>query len=469
MGRQISEKVTWVGKIDWRLTSFHGNELSTARGSSYNSYLVRDRKTVLIDTVWQPFDKEFVARLREEIDLADIDAIVMNHNEIDHSGALPELMRAIPTVPIYCTAKGEGIIRGHYNEAAADWNFVNVKTGDTLDIGESTLTFIEAPMLHWPDTMFTYLSGEGILFSNDGFGQHYATESLFDDENDLEMILAEAEKYYANILAIYSKQVRGKLAEVLDMGLTLDMVAPSHGVIWRDHIAQIVERYQTWSQDYAQNQITIVYDTMWNSTRMMADALAQGIRSADEKVTVKVFNVAEKDKNDVLTEVFRSKAILAGSPTVNYGFTYAMGGMLELIEGAHLRGKKAAAFGSYGWSGNVKAKIASRLEEAGFEIVDEGIQELWVPDQAQIEEVRAYGAAFARKVAGEADGEREQGEVEAAPPAPKYACKICGFVYDPAKGDPDSGIAPGTPFEDIPDDWSCPICGVGKENFELLE
>ena len=177
MAKKTTDKVTWVGKIDWELVRFHGDELSTLHGSSYNSYLIQDEKTVLMDTVWLPYDREFVSRLKEVVDIHKIDYIVMNHNEVDHSGALVELMREIPDTPIYCTKKGEAILRGHYHQ---DWNYVNVKTGDKLSIGSSTLTFIEAPMLHWPDTMFTYMSGDEILFSNDGFGQHYATESRFD-------------------------------------------------------------------------------------------------------------------------------------------------------------------------------------------------------------------------------------------------------------------------------------------------
>ena len=192
MAKQITKKVSWVGKVDWELTSFHGDELSTKKGSSYNSYLIRDEKTALIDTVWRPYDREFVERLKQEIDLSKIDYIIMNHNEVDHSGALVELMRLIPDTPIYCTKKGEEIIRGHYHQ---DWNFVNVKTGDTLPLGETTLTFIEAPMLHWPDTMFCHLSGENILFSNDGFGQHFASESLYDDAVDYDQMIYEAEKY----------------------------------------------------------------------------------------------------------------------------------------------------------------------------------------------------------------------------------------------------------------------------------
>mgnify|MGYP002552211425 CR=1 FL=1 len=263
MARKLTEKVSWVGKIDWELKRFHGDEYSTHRGSSYNAYLIRDRKTVLIDTAWLPFDHEFVNNLKREIDLKDIDAIVMQHNEVDHSGALPALMREIPDTPIYCTANGVKILKGHYHQ---DWKYVPVKTGDTLDLGETMLTFIEAPMLHWPDTMFSYMSGENILFSNDGFGQHFASESLYNDMVDKGALYEEATKYYANILAPFSPMVRRKIDEVLGMNLPIDMICPSHGLIWRDHPEQIVEQYRKWADNYQENQVSIVYDTMWNST-----------------------------------------------------------------------------------------------------------------------------------------------------------------------------------------------------------
>ena len=259
MGKKITDKVSWVGKIDWELKKFHGDEYSTHKGSSYNSYLVRDQKTVLIDTVWQPFDKEFVTRLGQEIDLKKIDCIVMNHNEIDHSGALPELMREIPDTPIYCTANGKKIIQGHYHHP--EWNFVTVKTGDTLDLGGSKLIFVEAPMLHWPDTMFSYLTGENILFSNDAFGQHYATESLYDDTVDQEELIGEALKYYANILTPFSTSVTKKIHEILGLNLPLSMICPSHGVIWRDNPIRIVEQYLKWADNYQENQITLVYQS----------------------------------------------------------------------------------------------------------------------------------------------------------------------------------------------------------------
>jgi len=388
MAKQITKKVSHVGKIDWELTHFHGDELSTFRGSSYNSYLIRDEKVVLIDTVWQPYDREFVSRLKQEIDLHEIDYIVMNHNEVDHSGALPELMREIPGTPIYCTKKGEAIIRGHYHQ---DWNFVNVKTGDTLPIGASTLTFIEAPMLHWPDTMFTYMSGENILFSNDGFGQHFASESLFNDDVDEAAMMYEAEKYFVNILNPYSTMVTKKVQQILAMNLPIDMICPSHGVIWKVNPMQIVEKYLLWADAYQENQITLAYDTMWQSTRKMAEAIAEGIREADSTITVKLFNVAHEDKNDVLTEVFRSKAVLVGSPTINYGYSFAIAGLLEMMRGLKFKKKKAAAFGSYGWSGDAVKLMNERLTEAGFQLLDEGITTLWVPDDDALANCRAFG------------------------------------------------------------------------------
>lgn len=395
MGKKITDKVTWVGKVDWELKRFHGDELSTSRGSSYNSYLVRDEKVALIDTVWKPYDKEFVSRLKQEIDLKQIDYVVMNHNEIDHSGALPELMREIPGTPIYCTKKGEAIIRGHYHE---DWNFVTVKTGDTLSLGSTTLTFVEAPMLHWPDTMITYMDSDQILFSNDVFGQHYASESLYDDAVEHADIMREAEKYYANIINLYSPLAMRKINELLKLNLPIKMICPSHGVIWKANPSAIVEQYLKWANAYQENQITIVYDTMWQSTRLMAEAIAQGIGEQDPAVTVKVMNASKDDKNDILTEIFQSKAVLVGSPTINYGYSFAIAGLLEMVKELKFKKKKAAAFGSYGWSGEAPKQIAAHLAEAGFEVVDEGIKLLWVPDEDGLKQCVEYGKRFADAV-----------------------------------------------------------------------
>ena len=395
MSKKITDKVLWVGKTDWELKSFHGDELSTRRGSSYNAYLVRDTKTALIDTVWHPYDREFVSRLKETIDLTEIDYIVMQHNEVDHSGALRELLREIPGTPIYCTKKGEAILRGHYHE---DWNFVNVKTGDKLSLGETELTFIEAPMLHWPDTMFSYLSGEEILFSNDGFGQHFASESLFDEDvADAEAMLYEAEKYYTNILCPFSAMVAKKVQQILDMKLPLKMICPSHGVIWKQNPELIIQKYQQWSAAYQENQATIAYDTMWQSTRLMAEAIAEGLRDELPTLNVKLMNAARDDKNDILTEMFRSKLILVGSPTINNGISYAISGLLEMIHGLKFKGKKAAAFGSYGWSGEGVKLITDHLQASGLDIVvPEGHRTLWVPDAEALETCRKYGREIAK-------------------------------------------------------------------------
>jgi len=395
MGKKISDKVTWVGKVDWELKTFHGHEYSTNKGSSYNSYLVRDEKTVLIDTVWLPYDNEFVANLKKEIDLKEIDYIIINHSEIDHSGALFELMKEIPDTPIYCTANGAKIIKGHFHK---DWNFVTVKTGDTLNIGSSTLTFIEAPMLHWPDSMMTYMSGENILFSNDAFGQHYATESLYNDMVDNCELYNEAIKYYANILTPFSRFVTKKIEEVLSFNLPVNMICTSHGVIWKHNPAQIIEKYLEWAGDYQENQITLIYDTMWNSTRIMAEAIAKGITQADPEVTVKLYNASKEDKNNLITEIFKSKAILVGCPTVNNGLLHSIGGLMEMVKGLKFKNKKAAAFGSYGWSGEVVKQLTEKLKDCGFTVVNEGIRSLWVPDTDEINTLTEFGKSFVEQI-----------------------------------------------------------------------
>jgi anaerobic nitric oxide reductase flavorubredoxin len=395
MGFKMTDKVTWVGKIDWELRKFHGDEYSTHRGSSYNSYLIKDKKNVLIDTVWAPFAKEFVENLKKEIDLSKIDYIIANHSEVDHSGALPLLLKEIPNTPVYCTANGAKMLKAHYHE---DWNFVVVKTGDTLDIGENKLVFVEARMLHWPDSMFTYMTGENILFSNDAFGQHYASEQMYNDLVDQAELYQEAIKYYANILTPFSVFVTKKIEEVLSLKVTVDMIAPSHGIIWRHNPIQIVEKYMDWAKDYQENQITIVYDTMWTATRRMAETIAEGIRSVDSTVVIKLYNAAHEDKNDIITEIFKSKAVLFGCSTVNKSIMFAVGGLLDMIKGLGFKNMKAAAFGSYGWSGESVAILNERLKDAKFEVVSDGIKELWNPDKEALDRCKQFGADFAGKL-----------------------------------------------------------------------
>jgi anaerobic nitric oxide reductase flavorubredoxin len=391
MSFAITDKVRWVGKIDWELRTFHGEEYSTHRGSSYNSYLIQDQKTVLIDTVWEPFATEYVENLKKQIALQQIDYIIAHHAEIDHSGALPELMREIPDTPIYCTATGAKILKGHYHQ---DWNFVPFKTGDTLDIGSSQLIFVEAKMLHWPDSSFTYMTGDNILFSNDAFGQHYASELMYNDLVDQAELYQECIKYYANILAPFSPLVTKKIQEVLSLDLPVNMIAPSHGVIWRDNPAQIINKYLEWADNYQENQITIVYDTMWNGTKKMAEAIAEGISAADSSVAVKLFNVGRSDKNDVLTEVFKSKAFLVGSSTINRGILSGAASILEMIAGLGFKNKKAGAFGSYGWSGESVKIIEARLKDAKLEVIEPGLKVLWNPDTESYSQCVEFGKAF---------------------------------------------------------------------------
>jgi len=393
MKRPIKNNVSWIGKIDWELRKFHGDEYSTHRGSTYNSYLIEEEKVAVIDTVWAPFAKEYVEKLEKRIDLKKIDYVIANHAEVDHSGALPELMSRIPDKPIYCTANGVKSLKGHYHQ---EWNFHPVKTGDKLSLGTKELIFIEAPMLHWPDSMFSYLTGDNILFSNDAFGQHYASEYMFNDLVDPSELMAECIKYYANILTPFSEFVTKKIKEVLAFNLPVDIICTSHGVIWRDNPVQIVQQYLKWADSYQENQITLVYDTMWNGTRVMAENIAQGIRQADPEVNVKLYNLAKSDRNDVMTEIFKSRAILIGSPTINRGVLTSIAGLLEEVKGLKFRNKKAAAFGCYGWSGESIKMIKGQLEAAGFQVVDDGLRCLWNPDQKSIESCFEYG----RKLAG---------------------------------------------------------------------
>lgn len=394
MKKQVKNNVYWVGKVDWELKKFHGDEYSTHKGSTYNSYLIQEEKTVLVDTVWLPFAKEFVENLAKEVDLKKIDYIIANHGEVDHSGALPELMKHIPDTPIYCTENAVKSLKGQYHQ---DWNFKVVKTGDKLDLGNGKeLIFVEMRMLHWPDSMAAYMTGDNILFSNDAFGQHYATEMLYNDLVDQGELMTESIKYFANILNPFNPILQKKLQEVLSLNLQIDMIATSHGVIWRENPLQIVEKYVQWSADYQENQITVIYDTMWNGTRELAERIALGIQLQDPSVTVKIFNLSKSDFNDVATEVFRSKAIAVGSPTVGNGLLHSVAGFLHYLKSLKFKKKKAAAFGCYGWSGESVKIINEMLADAGFEIIGEGMRQLWNPDDAAKKAAVELGKTIAK-------------------------------------------------------------------------
>lgn len=395
MKKRIVNNVYWVGKNDWELRQFHGYEYSTHKGSSYNSYLIQEEKTVLIDTVFQPFSKDFIDNLAKEIDLKSIDYIIMNHAEPDHSGAIAELLRQIPGTPVYCTENGVKSLKGQFH---GDWNFKTVKTGDKLDLGNGKeLIFIQAPMLHWPDSMFCYMTKDNILFSNDAFGQHFCTELLFNDLVNQSELYQEAIKYYANILTPFSPLVLKKIDEVLKFNLPVDFICPSHGVIWRDNPAQIIHKYVEWASAYQENQITIVYETMYNGTRSIAESIVKGINSEDQVVDIKLYNIATNDLNDIITEIFKSKAVFIGSPTVNNGIMSHTAGLMEMVKGLKFKGKKGASFGCFGWSDASTKIIGNHLKESGFEMVGEPISCNWGPDEDAMQRAFEFGRSVVSK------------------------------------------------------------------------
>lgn len=395
MKKHIKNNVHWIGKMDWELESFHGEDYSVNHGSSQNAYLIQEEKTILVDTVWLPHAKEFVDNLEKEINLADLDAIIINHGEVDHSGALPELMARIPNkdIPIYCTKNGVSSLTGQYHHP--EWNYQVVKTGDTLDVGNGKqLIFVEMRMLHWPDSMAAYLTEDNILFSNDAFGQHYAVEELFNDRADQCELWFEAQKYYANILNPFSPLVKRKIDEILSLELQIDIIATSHGVIWRDNPAQIIEKYYEWSQNYQEDQITIAYDSMWEGTKKLAHQIAHEVNRLSPDTRVKVFHIAKDDKNDIMTEIFKSKAIAVGSPTAGNNILSTVAGWLSFLTELKFKEKKAAVFGCYGWSGEATKILRERVSEAGFEVVEPEIRCQWNPDEADLAQAAEIAKAL---------------------------------------------------------------------------
>lgn len=488
MSIHVKNNITWVGQRDWEVRDFHGTEYKTLKGSSYNSYLIKEEKNVLIDTVDHKFSRDFVLNLRNEIDLDNIDYIIINHAEEDHAGALTELMSYIPDTPIYCTENAIDSINGHHHHP--EWNFNVVKTGDALDIGNGKkLIFVETPMLHWPDSMMTYMTEDAVLFSNDAFGQHYCDEHLFNDEVDQTELFEQCQRYYANILTPFSRLVTPKINEILGFNLPVSMIATSHGVVWRDNPTQIVELYLKWAADYQEDRITILYDTMSNNTRMMADAIAQGIAEVDPRVAVKIFNVARSDKNEVLTNVFRSKGVLVGTSTMNNVMMPKIAGLVEEMTGLRFRNKHASAFGSHGWSGGAVDRLSTRLQDAGFEM-SLSLKTKWRPDGNALAMCREHGRTLARQWALSPLPEKINQPQAAAPAAAldvavsaapdnasaaagdaaqKMVCSVCLWVYDPATGEDSQDVAPGTAWADVPEDFLCPECGMGKDVFDPYE
>ena len=396
MVTELTKGVYWVGVVDWGIRHFHGHELSTHRGTTYNSYLIVDEKIALVDTVWGPFQEQFLENIREVVNPAKIDIVVANHSEPDHSGGLPAVMRHTPKATVVVSPRGEESVEGHYHQP---WKFRKVKTGEKISLGSCEMVFVEAPMLHWPDSMFTYLTGKEILMPNDAFGQHYATAFRFNDQVNQEELYTEALKYYANILTPFSSLVTKKIEEVLALKLPVKMIAPSHGVIWRQDPLQIVKKYQEWAAQVPEKSAVILYDTMWEGTRRMGEAVGEGLTA--EGVPFKLFPMAISDRNDVITEVFKSKAVIVGSPTLNQGLIPTITPILEDLKGLKFQNKIGAAFGSYGWSGESVKLIEEHLTRCKIPLAAQGVRAKWQPKPADLEECRKLGRAAAKAIKGD--------------------------------------------------------------------
>lgn len=380
---ELKKGIYWVGGIDWKLKDFHG--YVTQRGSTYNAYLIVDRKIVLVDTVKHYLFDEMLTRIREIVDPADIDYIVSNHVEMDHSGSIPALLNIAPGAKVLTSTRGEKGLRKHYGGSI---DLTAVESGESLDIGDRTLNFTHTPMVHWPDNMVTYIPEEKILLSNDAFGQHIASSERFDDEIEWGIAREEAAKYYANIVMPYSAQVK-KALEALS-GLDIEMIAPSHGIIWREGVGRIIDEYRKWSNsESSAEKGLIVYDTMWGSTEKIAYALSEGME--EEGVDVTLRSLKHHHISDIMTEVLRSRFIMIGSPTLNNGMLPSVGEFLTYLKGLRPAEKTGLVFGSYGWGGQAAGEIEEVLKKLKWELPLDKININYIPDAEKLEEVKKAG------------------------------------------------------------------------------
>jgi len=378
----IKPGIYWVGGIDWDVRNFHG--YLTQRGTTYNAYLIIDEKVTLVDTVKHYLFDEMLARIKSLIDPSKIDYLISNHVEMDHSGSLPKMISLAPHATVITSPQGEKGLRRHYKQ---DWKMHVVKSGDTLSVGKRTLQFFLTPMVHWPDSMVTYIPEEKLLLPNDAFGQHIATSERFDDEACWDILHEEAAKYYANIVLPYGEQVKKALAALAT--LDIEMVAPSHGLIWRMYFPKIVEAYRRWSAHETEKRALIVYDTMWGSTERMAYSLLEGLEEAGVPVTIR--NLKTMHISDIMTDVLRSKAVLIGSPTLNNGVLPTVGGFLTYLAGLRPRNRIGFAFGSYGWGGQAVKEIEVIMKNLGWNIPREGVNIQYIPDEGELQEVKEIG------------------------------------------------------------------------------
>jgi len=385
--------VYWVGVVDWNVRAFHGHTYITKRGSTYNSYLIVDEKIALIDTVYGPFSDQLLANIAEIVPPEKIDYIISNHGETDHSGSLPALKKACPNAKHFGTAKVKGTLEKMYY-LGLDLHVV--KSGDTLSLGKKTLSFIEAPMLHWPDSMFTYLAEDALLFPNDAFGQHLASSARFSDEVDAGALIEEAEAYFANILWPFSSMVLRKIDELVKMKLPVKMIAPSHGVIWRKDPMQIVNSYVEWAKNTTRKKVVIAYETMWGSTEKMAYRIVDGLVS--EGVEVKLYDVAHTDNTEMIREMLYARGYIFGSSTHDNNMLPNLAMFLEFLKGLKPTGRKAAAFGSFGWAGGAVKEMESFIASPGIEIVQPGLSVKFVPNADELKKCFEFGVEFAKKL-----------------------------------------------------------------------
>jgi len=387
---EIAKGIYWVGAIDWNIRDFHG--YSTNLGTTYNAYLIVDEKITLVDAVKKEFADELIERISRIVDPKKIDYVISNHTEMDHSGGLARVMHRIgEEKPLYCSKTGFKNLSKHF---AQKWNYQPVEDGGQLKIGKRTLVFMETRMLHWPDSMFTYAKEDKILFSSDAFGQHYAGLERFDDQIG-DAIMPHAKKYFANILLLYAPLILKLVEKVKSMGLATDTILPDHGVMWRKDPMKIVKAYVEWSEQKPKRKALVIYDTMWHSTQSMAETIAEAL--GQEGVDAKPMHLRTWHRSDIMTEVLDAGAIMVGSPTLNNGFFPTVGDFLTYLKGLKPQNKVAAAFGSYGWSGEAVKLITKELEEMKFKVVDPGLKVQFVPDHEALQACRE----LARKIAKE--------------------------------------------------------------------
>ncbi len=389
---KIIDNIYWIGAVDWDVRDFHG--YSTNRGTTYNAFLIIDEKITLIDTVKSSLKAEFLERLRSIIDPAKIDYIVVNHVEMDHSGILPEMVELIKPEKIICSKMGQKALVEHFHQT--DWPYEIAEPGRDLPLGEKTLSFIETRMLHWPDSMFTYVKEDKVLFSSDAFGQHLATSERFDDQVDQAILVEELTKYYANILTLYSPKVKKLLETVKEIGLEINMIAPDHGVIWRSNPGLPLQYYEKWSDNIGDGSALVIYDTMWHSTEKMAKQISAGLE--EENVSVKLLNLRYNHRSDVMREVLNADGVILGCPTLNNGLLPRMAGFLTYMSGLRPANKVGAAFGSFGWSGESIKLLHKAMEDLKFDLVDPGFRVKYIPETEDLAKCVELGRAVGRKI-----------------------------------------------------------------------